>query len=185
VQAERVHPLNLGSQRPSPDMSGQAFVVPHPIGDHESRQTPQGLSISLGRGDAGGARVFLRAARWVALRRALRIRLRLGAGAGLHAARAESAPRTKTCPGGNAALCGEPPGAKPIHFLQGSCGTAEEAAKTGRQLSKQYEKRPSAAKAGVNFAGLLRGLKPPPPSDGSFSAACEAHCHSLGIFWPG
>jgi hypothetical protein len=32
---------------------------------------------------------------------------------------------------------------------------------------------PSAAKAGIDSEGFMRGLKPPPPSDVSFSAACE------------
>jgi hypothetical protein len=35
------------------------------------------------------------------------------------------------------------------------------------------EKRPSAAKASVDSVGFLRGLKPPPPSVLSFSAACK------------
>ncbi len=33
---------------------------------------------------------------------------------------------------------------------------------------------PSAAKAVADFAGFMRGLKPPPPSVSSFSAACKA-----------
>ena len=35
-------------------------------------------------------------------------------------------------------------------------------------------KSPSVAKAGIHSVGVMRGLKPPPPSDGSFSAACKA-----------
>jgi hypothetical protein len=35
-------------------------------------------------------------------------------------------------------------------------------------------KGPSAAKAGIDSEGFMRGLKPPPPSDVSFSAACKA-----------
>ena len=33
-------------------------------------------------------------------------------------------------------------------------------------------KHPSGAKARVDFFGFVRGLKPPPPSGSSFSAAC-------------
>jgi hypothetical protein len=50
----------------------------------------------------------------------------------------------------------------------------EEAAEKGWFTGKKPQEHPSAAKAGVNFAGLLRGLKPPPPSDESLSAACES-----------
>ena len=32
----------------------------------------------------------------------------------------------------------------------------------------------SVAKVGIDSDGFMRGLKPPPPSDGSFSAACKA-----------
>jgi hypothetical protein len=35
-------------------------------------------------------------------------------------------------------------------------------------------KCPSAAKAGVDSASVMRGLKPPPPSESSFYAACKA-----------
>jgi hypothetical protein len=35
------------------------------------------------------------------------------------------------------------------------------------------EKLPSGAKAHVDSVGFMRGLKPPPPSGMSFSAACE------------
>jgi hypothetical protein len=56
-----------------------------------------------------------------------------------------------------------------------SMAGAEEAAEKGWFTGKKPQEHPSAAKAGVNSAGLLRGLKPPPPSDESFSAACEAH----------
>jgi hypothetical protein len=35
-------------------------------------------------------------------------------------------------------------------------------------------KRPSAAKAGVDFSGIMWGLKPPPPSVSSSSATCKA-----------
>jgi len=36
------------------------------------------------------------------------------------------------------------------------------------------EEHPSGAEARADFAGLMRGLKPPPPSGSSFSAACKA-----------
>jgi hypothetical protein len=35
-------------------------------------------------------------------------------------------------------------------------------------------KYPSVAKASVDSVGFMRGLKPPPPSGSSFSAACKA-----------
>jgi len=34
--------------------------------------------------------------------------------------------------------------------------------------SEQPENPPSGAKARVNFAGVMRGLKPPPPSENEF-----------------
>jgi hypothetical protein len=43
----------------------------------------------------------------------------------------------------------------------------------GQFACEEPEKHLSAAKADVNFAGSMRGLKPPPPSDESFPAACE------------
>jgi hypothetical protein len=36
------------------------------------------------------------------------------------------------------------------------------------------EKHPSVAKASIDSVGFMRGLKPPPPSALSFSAACKA-----------
>jgi hypothetical protein len=42
-------------------------------------------------------------------------------------------------------------------------------------------KCPSAAKANVDSAGVMRGLKPPPPSASSFSAACEAQIHFAAL----
>jgi hypothetical protein len=41
-------------------------------------------------------------------------------------------------------------------------------------------KCPSAAKAGIHSVGIMRGLKPPPPSVSSFSAACKAHADFRG-----
>src|ERR1035437_3710574 len=43
--------------------------------------------------------------------------------------------------------------------------------------------RPSGAKARVDFVGFMRGLKPPPPSESSFPAACKARTlHSDEFF---
>jgi hypothetical protein len=53
---------------------------------------------------------------------------------------------------------------------QGPSGLRAE----GRFAIKEPEKHASAAKADVNFAGSMRGLKPPPPSGERFSAACKA-----------
>jgi hypothetical protein len=41
-------------------------------------------------------------------------------------------------------------------------------------VGKNDGKSPSAAKAGIDSEGFMRGLKPPPPSDVSFSAVCLA-----------
>ena len=51
---------------------------------------------------------------------------------------------------------------------------ASEAAERLRDSSETDGKRPSAAKADVDSIDLARGLKPPSPSELSFSAACSA-----------
>jgi hypothetical protein len=51
---------------------------------------------------------------------------------------------------------------------------AKEAAEKLEILGEMCRRRPSAAKANVDSIGLTRGLKPPPPSGSSFSAACKA-----------
>jgi hypothetical protein len=40
---------------------------------------------------------------------------------------------------------------------------------------------PPAAEAGIDSEGVMRGLKPPPPSGVSFSAACEAHIDLIAL----
>ncbi len=52
---------------------------------------------------------------------------------------------------------------------------AKQAAEKLRIPGEIGLKPPSAAKAAVDSVGLLRGLKPLPPSGLSFSAACKAH----------
>ena len=51
---------------------------------------------------------------------------------------------------------------------------AKEAAEKLGISDESRKKRPSAAKADVDSVGFMRGLKPPPPSGSSFSAACKA-----------
>ena len=58
---------------------------------------------------------------------------------------------------------------------------AEEVAEELEILGEIGETRPSAAKAGIDPVGFMRGLKPPPPSGPSFSAACEAHTHFAAL----
>jgi ribosomal-protein-alanine N-acetyltransferase len=48
---------------------------------------------------------------------------------------------------------------------------AEQSAKTENRSSGVL---PSGAKAPADFVGVMRGLKPPSPSNSSFSATCEA-----------
>jgi len=60
-----------------------------------------------------------------------------------------------------------------------SCGAdipsgAKEAAEKLGISCEIGEKRPSGAKAHFDPVGFMRGLKPPPPSGSSFSAACKA-----------
>ena len=49
---------------------------------------------------------------------------------------------------------------------------AEGAAEKGLITSKDSEKRCSGTEARADSAGFMRGLKPPPPSEVSFSAVC-------------
>jgi hypothetical protein len=51
---------------------------------------------------------------------------------------------------------------------------AKEAAEKLGLSGKICGKRPSGAKASIDSIGLMRGLKPPPPSISSFSARCKA-----------
>jgi hypothetical protein len=51
---------------------------------------------------------------------------------------------------------------------------ALQAAEKGGTISESPEKPSSGAKARVDSVGFMRGLKPPPPSGLSFSAACLA-----------
>jgi penicillin G amidase len=52
---------------------------------------------------------------------------------------------------------------------------AEQAAKKLGIPGEKGRESPAAAKAGTDSFSFMRGLKPPPPSDVSFSAAYEAH----------
>ena len=55
---------------------------------------------------------------------------------------------------------------------------AEEAAEKGLVSGEKHEKRSAGAQAGIDSAGAMRGLRPPPPSDGSFSAATKTPLYS-------
>jgi hypothetical protein len=52
---------------------------------------------------------------------------------------------------------------------------AKQAAEKLEISGEISEKHPSVAKASIGSVGFMRGLKPPPPSALSFSAACKAH----------
>jgi hypothetical protein len=52
-------------------------------------------------------------------------------------------------------------------------GTTEQAAEKPWLSGETGGKCPSGAKALLDSAGFMRGLKPPPPSGSGFSAACE------------
>jgi hypothetical protein len=58
-------------------------------------------------------------------------------------------------------------------------------AKTGCEKTPDFgeigRKCSSVAKASVDSIGFMRGLKPPPPSGMSFSAACKAQLILLGL----
>jgi hypothetical protein len=56
---------------------------------------------------------------------------------------------------------------------------AIQAAKELRVSGEIGGEHSSGAEARVGFIGFIRGLKPPPPSESSFSAACFA---PAGIF---
>jgi putative transposase len=51
---------------------------------------------------------------------------------------------------------------------------AKQAAEKGRIPRGKTEKRSSGPKGPIDYAGFMRGLKPPPPSGPGFSAACKA-----------
>jgi hypothetical protein len=51
-------------------------------------------------------------------------------------------------------------------------GTTLQAAEKLEIWGEIGVKRPSGAKARIDSVGFMRGLKPPPPSGSSFSAAC-------------
>jgi hypothetical protein len=52
---------------------------------------------------------------------------------------------------------------------------AKQAAEKVGVVGENDGESPSAAKAGIDSEGFMRGLKTPAPSDVSFSAACKAH----------
>jgi len=51
---------------------------------------------------------------------------------------------------------------------------ANQATEKPGKVSENVEKHPSVAKANIDSIGVTRGLKPPSPSESSFSAACKA-----------
>jgi hypothetical protein len=54
-----------------------------------------------------------------------------------------------------------------------------------RRIVGQFEKRPhSAAEAGIGSAGFVLGLKPTPPSNGSFPLYVEQVPFKLGYYRP-
>jgi hypothetical protein len=57
----------------------------------------------------------------------------------------------------------------------------KQAAEKLRNSAQLTENAPPGLKAPVDFIGVMRGLKPPPPSGSSFSAACKASRHAEGI----
>jgi hypothetical protein len=65
-----------------------------------------------------------------------------------------------------------PQGLKPGSFC-GIYGTTKQAAEKGLFSGKKSEKHTSVAKATTDSNGFTRGLKPPSPSELSFSAACK------------
>jgi hypothetical protein len=54
------------------------------------------------------------------------------------------------------------------------CGDEQAAEKGGISGENGEKKRPSGTEAHVGSVGFARGLKPPPPSESSFCAACDA-----------
>ena len=58
---------------------------------------------------------------------------------------------------------------------RGEACLAGQAAEKGRFSGEIGRIRSSGAKAISDSIGFMRGLKPPPPSKSSFSAACGAH----------
>jgi hypothetical protein len=66
-----------------------------------------------------------------------------------------------------------PQGLKPLVF-KALFGTTKQAAEKPLIPGNMSENRPSVAKATTDSNGFTRGLKPPSPSELSFSAACKA-----------
>ena len=60
---------------------------------------------------------------------------------------------------------------------------AKQAAEKGGIRGENPEKHPSRAKAQVDSVGFMRGLKPPPPSESSFSASCIARIDFAGFMY--
>jgi hypothetical protein len=66
-----------------------------------------------------------------------------------------------------------PSGAK-ARYLCAFHGRTEQAAEKVATSGEMGQKHSSGAEAHADSVGLLRGLKPPPPSELRFSAACKA-----------
>jgi hypothetical protein len=63
-------------------------------------------------------------------------------------------------------------GHSPIHFI-GFGGTTEQLGEKVPISDENERSRPSWAEARFDSIGFMRGLKPPPPSEKSFSPSCE------------
>jgi tRNA modification GTPase len=63
---------------------------------------------------------------------------------------------------------------RPALVAVNKCDLVDEAAEDLGNAGENGGKRLSGAKAHVDFVGHMRGLKPPPPSESSFSAGCDA-----------
>jgi hypothetical protein len=73
-------------------------------------------------------------------------------------------------------------GAKAQRLFCAICGTTQEAAEKPLIPGNMSENRSSVAKATTDSNGFTRGLKPPSPSELSFSAACEVLQAAVRLF---
>ncbi|MGD0802400.1 MAG: hypothetical protein ABR906_13900 [Terracidiphilus sp.] len=64
-------------------------------------------------------------------------------------------------------------GAKAHSLFSASCGTTKLAAEKIGFSGESEDDFPSGAKARIDFAGFMYGLKPVPFTESSFSAACK------------
>jgi hypothetical protein len=66
-----------------------------------------------------------------------------------------------------------PSGAKAQPLLCCVCGTTEQLGEKVENLGETGQAHATAAKASLDSAGFMRGLKPTPPSVSSFSPICK------------